>query len=142
MPETPDKDGTRMLRCPNCSGPLEAPDPGKSSVICSFCGGTITFDRPPPAEPAPAKGTRKGPDADPALTARIVKFVVESFMKETRIDVRKDKMAMERITEASKLAASELAHVAQAEVNLPFLTADDSGPKHLLVVVTKANLGK
>jgi len=129
-----------MLRCPNCSGPLDAPDPGKDSVVCSFCGGTITFDRPAPAEPAPLR--KQIPDANPALTARIVKFVVESFMKETRIDIRKDQMAMQRITEASKKAASELAHSAEAEVNLPFLTVDDSVPKHLQVLVTKENLGK
>jgi len=111
-----------------------------STFVCSYCGGTITFDQLPPAEPAPVPV--KGPDPNPALTGRIVKFVVESFMKQTRIDIRRDKMAMERITEASKKAANELAVSTSAEVNLPFLTADDSGPKHLQVLVTKENLGK
>jgi len=76
------------------------------------------------------------------MTARIVRFLVEDFRKDHGIDISKDRLCMERITEASMKAAGELAVSTSAEVNLPFLTADDSGPKHLQVVVTKANLGK
>lgn len=129
-----------MLRCPNCSGPLNGWNPALNTFVCSYCGGTITFDQLPPAEPAPVR--RQISDPDPALTASIARFVVESFIKKTRIDIRKDKMAMERITEASRKAAGELAVSTSVEVNIPFLTADESGPKHLQVLVTKEKLGQ
>lgn len=70
--------------------------------------------------------------------ARIIDFIADSFQKENQIDLRKDKMALQRLKEAAEKAKIELSSSMQTEVNLPFITADVNGPKHLQMTLTRA----
>ncbi|MEW6277447.1 MAG: molecular chaperone DnaK [Candidatus Eremiobacterota bacterium] len=69
---------------------------------------------------------------------RIIDFVAESFKKEHGIDLRQDKMALQRLRDAAEKAKVELSQVMQTSLNLPFITADAGGPKHLDVNLTRA----
>ncbi|MSO84364.1 MAG: molecular chaperone DnaK [Rhodospirillales bacterium] len=72
--------------------------------------------------------------------ARIVDFLADEFKKESGIDLRRDKLALQRLKEAAEKAKIELSSSVQTEVNLPFITADQTGPKHLTVKLTRAKL--
>ncbi len=69
---------------------------------------------------------------------RIMNYVADEFKKEQGIDLRKDKQALQRLIEASEKAKVELTTVMEANINLPFITADANGPKHLEVKITRA----
>ncbi|MBD2249691.1 molecular chaperone DnaK [Nostoc parmelioides] len=69
---------------------------------------------------------------------KIVDFLAEQFRKDEGIDLRKDKQALQRLTEAAEKAKIELSSVTQAEINLPFITATQDGPKHLDMTLTRA----
>ena len=69
---------------------------------------------------------------------RIIDFLVAEFKKEQGIDLKTDKMAMQRLKEAAEKAKIELSGVQQTNINLPFITADSTGPKHLDVTLTRA----
>ncbi|MFM2063588.1 MAG: hypothetical protein RLZZ507_3259 [Cyanobacteriota bacterium] len=69
---------------------------------------------------------------------KIVDFLAEQFKKAEGIDLRKDKQALQRLTEAAEKAKIELSSVTQAEINLPFITATQDGPKHLDTTLTRA----
>ena len=69
---------------------------------------------------------------------RIVDYVAAQFQKEEGIDLKKDRQALQRLIEASEKAKIELSGVVQTEINLPFITADQNGPKHLSVNLTRA----
>jgi molecular chaperone DnaK len=71
---------------------------------------------------------------------RIVDYLADEFKKENGIDLRKDKLALQRLKEAAEKAKIELSSSAQTEINLPFITADASGPKHLTLKLTRAKL--
>lgn len=71
---------------------------------------------------------------------RLINYVAEEFKKEYGIDLRKDKMALQRLKEACEKAKCELSSVLETEINLPFITADQSGPKHLRMTITRAKL--
>ena len=71
---------------------------------------------------------------------RIIDWVATEFGKEQGIDLRKDRMALQRLKEAAEKAKVELSSTVQTEVNLPFITADASGPKHLVMTLTRAKL--
>ncbi|MBN1498039.1 MAG: molecular chaperone DnaK [Spirochaetes bacterium] len=71
---------------------------------------------------------------------RVIDWLIQEFRKQTGIDVSKDKMALQRLKEAAEKAKIELSGKAQTEVNIPFLTADQSGPRHLLLTLTRAKL--
>ncbi|HSN16832.1 MAG TPA: Hsp70 family protein, partial [Gammaproteobacteria bacterium] len=71
---------------------------------------------------------------------RIIDFIADEFRKEQGIDVRSDPLAMQRLKEAAEKAKIELSSSQQTEVNLPYITADASGPKHLNVKLTRAKL--
>ncbi len=71
---------------------------------------------------------------------RIIKWLVEQFLKDQGIDLRKDKMALQRLKEAAEKAKIELSTVMETEINLPFITADASGPKHLLYKLSRSKL--
>jgi molecular chaperone DnaK len=77
-----------------------------------------------------------GTDMDQAL----INYVVTQFNKESGIDLTKDKMAMWRVREACEKAKIELSSTMSTEINLPFITADQSGPKHLTMNITRAKL--
>jgi len=72
----------------------------------------------------------------------IIDFLAETFMKDETIDLRKDPMALQRLKEAAEKAKIELSSSAQTEINLPYVTATDSGPKHLVTTLTRANFEK
>ncbi len=69
---------------------------------------------------------------------RIVNWVADEFKKETGIDLRKDPQALQRLREAAEKAKIELSSMVETEINLPFITADAEGPKHLLYKITRA----
>jgi molecular chaperone DnaK len=69
---------------------------------------------------------------------KIVDFLAEEFKKQEGIDLRQDKQALQRLTEAAEKAKIELSSVSQAEINLPFITATQDGPKHLDTTLTRA----
>ncbi|MDP2952741.1 MAG: molecular chaperone DnaK, partial [Chloroflexota bacterium] len=71
---------------------------------------------------------------------RIVEWVVAEFKRDQGIDLKQDRMALQRIREAAEKAKVELSTVTQTEINLPFITADASGPKHLVMTLTRAKL--
>ena len=71
---------------------------------------------------------------------RVVDYLADEFKKENTIDLRKDKLALQRLKEAAEKAKIELSSTMQTEVNLPFITADQNGPKHLNIKLTRAKL--
>ena len=72
--------------------------------------------------------------------AKVVEFLAEDFRKSEGIDLKKDKLALQRLKEAAEKAKIELSSSASTEVNLPFITADATGPKHLVKTVTRTDL--
>uniref|UniRef100_A0A7C4ELQ4 Chaperone protein DnaK n=1 Tax=Thermodesulfovibrio aggregans TaxID=86166 RepID=A0A7C4ELQ4_9BACT len=70
--------------------------------------------------------------------AKIIDWIVEEFKKQEGIDLRKDRMALQRLKEAAERAKIELSSAMETEINLPFITADASGPKHLLMKLSRA----
>jgi molecular chaperone DnaK len=72
--------------------------------------------------------------------ARIIDYLADEFRKEQGIDLRGDKLALQRLKEAAEKAKIELSSAKQTEVNLPFITADASGPKHLVMTLTRSKL--
>jgi molecular chaperone DnaK len=71
---------------------------------------------------------------------KVIEWIGEEFRKEHGIDLRKDRMALQRLKEAAEKAKVELSSTLQTEINLPFITADASGPKHLVMTLTRAKL--
>jgi molecular chaperone DnaK len=71
---------------------------------------------------------------------RVINFVADEFQKESGVDVRRDPLALQRLKEAAEKAKIELSSSQQTDVNLPYITADASGPKHLNVKLTRAKL--
>jgi molecular chaperone DnaK len=71
---------------------------------------------------------------------RIIDWIADEYRKEQGINLRQDKMALQRLKEAAEKAKIELSSVMQTEINLPFITADASGPKHLNMTLTRAKL--
>ncbi len=74
------------------------------------------------------------------IDQRIMDWVCDEFKKEQGIDLRQDKMALQRLKDTAEKAKKELSTVAQTEISLPFITADASGPKHLSMTLTRAKL--
>jgi molecular chaperone DnaK len=69
---------------------------------------------------------------------RVIDFVAEEFKSETGIDIKADVMALQRVKDAAEAAKKELSSATETEINLPFITADASGPKHLVTKITRA----
>merc|ERR1712093_824425 len=70
----------------------------------------------------------------------IVNYLLSEFKKESGIDLKSDKLALQRLKEASEKAKIELSSATQTEINLPFITADKTGPKHINLKMTRAKL--
>ena len=70
----------------------------------------------------------------------IMEWLVEDFKQETMVDLNRDRMALQRLREAAEKAKVELSSVAQTEINLPFISADQTGPKHLVRTISRAQL--
>jgi len=79
-----------------------------------------------------------GDDWDEAL----INYVADQFKKEQGVDLRKDQMALQRLKEAAEKAKKDLSFQAQADINLPFITADQNGPKHLTMTITRSQFEK
>ena len=73
-------------------------------------------------------------------TSAVIDYLGEEFKKESGVDVRQDPLAMQRLKEAAEKAKIELSSSQQTEINLPYITADASGPKHLNIKLTRAKL--
>jgi len=71
---------------------------------------------------------------------RLVEYLAEEFKKDNGIDLKEDKLALQRLKEAAEKAKIELSSAQQTEINLPFITADQSGPKHLTIKLTRSKL--
>src|SRR5579875_1045789 len=74
------------------------------------------------------------------IDQRIIDWLIQEFKKDQGVDVSKDQMALQRLKEAAEKAKMELSTVLETEINLPFITADASGPKHLSLKLTRARL--
>ena len=74
------------------------------------------------------------------IDLKVMDWLTEEFKKEQGIDLRQDRMALQRLKDAAERAKRELSTVGQTEINLPFITADASGPKHLNITLTRAKL--
>lgn len=74
------------------------------------------------------------------IDQKIIRFLAEEFRKETGIDVTKDALALQRLDEAAEKAKIELSTAVQTEVNIPFISSDASGPRHLVMTLTRAKL--
>ena len=71
---------------------------------------------------------------------RIIDWIADEFKRDNGVDLRKDRMALQRLKEAAEKAKCELSTTVQTELNLPFITADATGPKHLVLTLTRAKL--
>ncbi len=71
---------------------------------------------------------------------RVIDYIADEFKKENGIDLRKDRQALQRLKEAAEKSKIELSSMMQTEINLPYITADASGPKHLVLTLTRAKL--
>jgi molecular chaperone DnaK len=110
-------------------------------AVYDLGGGTFDISIPSWATAFEVKATNGdthlgGDDFD----QRVMDWIAEEFKRENGIDLRKDRMALQRLKEASEKAKCELSTTVQTEINLPFITADASGPKHLVVTLTRAKL--
>ncbi len=72
------------------------------------------------------------------LDQRVIEWIIEEFKRDDGIDLSKDRMALQRLREAAEKAKMELSSVAETEINLPFITADQSGPRHLVKKLSRA----
>jgi len=72
--------------------------------------------------------------------ARVMDWLIEEFKRDQGIDLKNDRMALQRLKEAAEKAKIELSTTQQTEINLPFITADQSGPKHLVITLTRSKL--
>lgn len=72
------------------------------------------------------------------IDERLIQWIIDEFKKDQGIDLSKDKMALQRLKEAAEKAKIELSSTMETEINLPFITADQSGPKHLVMKLTRA----
>lgn len=74
------------------------------------------------------------------MDERLMEYVLDKYRSDSGVDLRKDSMAMQRLREAVEVAKIELSSVMQTNINLPYITADETGPKHLDVTITRAKL--
>src|SRR5437660_888330 len=72
--------------------------------------------------------------------ARVIDWLIDEFKKDQGIDLKNDRMALQRLKEAAEKAKIELSSTQQTEINLPFITADQAGPKHLVITLTRSKL--
>jgi molecular chaperone DnaK len=74
------------------------------------------------------------------IDQKIIKWIIEEFKKDSGIDISTDKLALQRLDEAAEKAKLELSSATESEINIPFITSDAEGPKHLLLKLTRAKL--
>ena len=135
-------DVKRIINEPTAAALAYGLDKGKEHTIAVFDMGGGTFDisilevGDKVVEVVSTNGdTHLGGDD---IDNRLMDWLITEFKKDTGIDVSKDKMVLQRLREAAEKAKIELSSVQETEVNLPYLTADQTGPKHLLKKITRA----
>jgi molecular chaperone DnaK len=134
----------RIINEPTAAALAYGLDTNKSSTIAVFDLGGGTFDISV-LELGDGVFEVKSTNGDTFLGGedfdlRLVKYLADEFKKEAGIDLRGDKLALQRLKEAAEKAKIELSSATQTEINLPFITADASGPKHLTMKLTRAKL--
>ncbi len=113
-------------------------------AVYDFGGGTFDISIPEIGDnvvevKSTAGDTHLGGDD---IDQRIIDWLIEEFKKETGIDLSNDRMALQRLKEAAERAKKELSTTTETEINLPFITADQTGPKHLVRKLTRSQLEK
>jgi molecular chaperone DnaK len=139
-------DVKRIVNEPTAAALAYGLDKGKDHLIAVYDFGGGTFDisilevGEKVVEVVSTNGdTHLGGDD---IDMRIMDWLIAEFKKDTGIDVSRDKMVLQRLKEAAEKAKIELSTVMETEVNLPFLTADATGPKHLQIKVSRSKLEK
>ena len=132
----------RIVNEPTAAALAYGLDKKKSGIIAVYDLGGGTFDVSI-LELGDGVFEVKSTNGDTALggedfDATLTQYVIDEFKKEQGIDVSKDKLALQRVRESAEKAKIELSSSSQTEINLPFITADASGPKHLNVKLTRA----
>jgi molecular chaperone DnaK len=137
-------DVKRIVNEPTAAALAYGLDKGKDHIIAVYDFGGGTFDisilevGEKVVEVVSTNGdTHLGGDD---IDLRVMDWLIAEFKKDQGIDVSKDKMVIQRLREAAEKAKIELSSVAETEINLPFLTADASGPKHMQVKLSRAKL--
>ena len=135
----------RIINEPTAAALAYGFDKGKKEekiVVFDFGGGTFDVSV---LEVGDSVIEVKSTDGDSHLGGKdidqkIINFLADEFKKESGIDLRKDTLALQRLDEAAEKAKIELSTAMESEVNIPFITSDASGPKHLLIKITRAKL--
>ena len=135
----------RIINEPTAAALAYGFDKGKKEekiVVFDFGGGTFDVSV---LEVGDSVIEVKSTDGDSHLGGKdidqkIINFLADEFKKESGIDLRKDTLALQRLDEAAEKAKIELSTAMESEVNIPFITSDSSGPRHLLVKITRAKL--
>ncbi len=135
----------RIINEPTAAALAYGFDKGKKEekiVVFDFGGGTFDVSV---LEVGDSVIEVKSTDGDSHLGGKdidqkIINFLADEFKKESGIDLRNDTLALQRLDEAAEKAKIELSTAMESEVNIPFITSDSSGPRHLLVKITRAKL--
>ncbi len=135
----------RIINEPTAAALAYGFDKGKKEekiVVFDFGGGTFDVSV---LEVGDSVIEVKSTDGDSHLGGKdidqkIINFLADEFKKESGIDLRSDTLALQRLDEAAEKAKIELSTAMESEVNIPFITSDASGPKHLLIKITRAKL--
>ncbi|HEY4509334.1 MAG TPA: molecular chaperone DnaK [Candidatus Paceibacterota bacterium] len=135
----------RIINEPTAAALAYGFDKGKKEekiVVFDFGGGTFDVSV---LEVGDAVIEVKSTDGDSHLGGKdidqkIINFLADEFKKESGIDLRSDTLALQRLDEAAEKAKIELSTAMESEVNIPFITSDSSGPRHLLIKITRAKL--
>ena len=122
---------TDWTRRPTRPSPCTTSAAAHSTSPCCKSARACSRSRRPTATPISAATTSD---------ERIVDWIVDEFRREQGIDLKQDGMALQRLREAAERAKIELSTLVQSEINLPFITADASGPKHLVMSLSRSNL--
>ncbi|MBI2352778.1 molecular chaperone DnaK [Candidatus Dependentiae bacterium] len=137
-------DVKRIINEPTAAALAYGCEKKKNETIAVFDFGGGTFDisilevQDGVIEVKSTSGNNKlgGDDID----EKIINYLIESFKKDTGIDLRKNKMALQRLKEEAEKAKKELSSTLETEINLPYITADETGPKHLSLKLSRAKL--
>ena len=134
----------RIINEPTAASLAYGLDKGKGGIIAVYDLGGGTFDVSV-LEIGDGVFEVKATNGDTFLGGedfdmRLVDYLAEEFQKEQGIDLRKDRLALQRLKDSAEKAKIELSSAMQTEINLPFVTADSSGPKHLTMKLTRAKL--
>jgi molecular chaperone DnaK len=134
----------RIINEPTAAALAYGEDKKKNGIIAVFDFGGGTFDvsildiNDGVIEVKATNGDTHlgGEDVD----QRLINFIVDEFKKEQGVDLRQDKMALQRLKEAAEKAKKELSATSETEINLPYITADSTGPKHLTLKISRSKL--